>query len=86
MILYQFSLRGSSRTYMIESLQSPYMPFTLDTFPTHTHRYVTSILMLDFYMNPYATSSLVHHFMECTHIPYYVLARNIEMEDTASKH
>jgi hypothetical protein len=55
-ILYWFRLRGPSRTYMTESLQSPYLPIILDTFSTHTHQYVTSILMLGFCMNPYATS------------------------------
>jgi hypothetical protein len=55
-ILYQFRLQGPSRTYMTESLQSPYFPITLDTFSTHTCRYVASISMLGFCMNPYATS------------------------------
>jgi hypothetical protein len=32
-ILYQFKLRGPSHTYMTESLQSPYLPITLVTFP-----------------------------------------------------
>jgi hypothetical protein len=43
-------------TYMIEFLQSSYLPITMDTFSTHTRRYVTSTLMLGFCMNPYATS------------------------------
>jgi hypothetical protein len=41
---------------MTESLQSPYLAITLDTFFTHICRYVASTLMLCFCMNPYATS------------------------------
>jgi hypothetical protein len=40
---------------MTESIQSSYLPITLDTFPTHTHRYIASTMMLGFCMNPYAT-------------------------------
>jgi hypothetical protein len=68
-ILYQFRLRGLSPTYMTESLRSPYLLITLDTFShipvgmLHQHWWWVSAWTL--MLHP----SLVRHFMEHTHIP-----------------
>jgi hypothetical protein len=58
-------MRSILYIYMIESIQSSYLSITLDTFFTHTRRYVESTLMLGFCMNPYATcfSSSLSHVM-----------------------